>query len=91
MFQSRQYVRLRNIGPDSTSGDTATRNGSAAHHHKPLPHSLRRPATATIVFLVSIVLNFFLLGKVLLSNTARDRILTYCKCCLTLHDSAMAD
>ena len=75
MSRSTQYIRLGNL----SSEDGAIQDGgqqATAHHCRPRQNSLRRPAIIAVVFLVSLILNLFLLGKVLFSNTTRDRILT---------------
>ena len=82
MPSNTEYIRLRNVSLDNTFTDSVPQAGRehvAARHQKPSRYTLHRPATMTIVFLVSVTLNFFLMGRILLSHTARDRILTYCE------------
>ncbi|KAI1128591.1 hypothetical protein F5Y10DRAFT_240115 [Nemania abortiva] len=80
MSQSTQYVRLRNLSSGNTCTDDIAHSGSqqsTARHRKLRHYAIRRPTIARIVFFLSVLLNFFLMGKVFLSSTARDRILTY--------------
>jgi len=79
MFHSQQYIRLRNLISDHTSMAQDGGQYITALDRKPSQHTLRRPAIITFVFIVSIVLNLFLLGNLLISKNARDRILTYCE------------
>jgi hypothetical protein len=79
MSRSTQYIRLRNLISDDTSTAQDGSQYVTAHDRKTSQNSLRGPATVTSVFIVSIVLNVFLLGNVLISKNTRDRILTYCE------------
>ncbi|KAI9046410.1 hypothetical protein LZ554_009585 [Drepanopeziza brunnea f. sp. 'monogermtubi'] len=77
MSSSTQYFRLRNLTLDNSP--TAQDRGQHVpiHYPKPLQKTVRRGNISCFVILVSVVLNVLLLGKVMFSKHARDRILTY--------------
>lgn len=81
-YNRDQNVRLRNLGSHtSTSVDDEALDAwdSVTIKDRELVSRRRRVGLRTIIFFLSLVLNFIGAWKMLFSRTPRDRILTYCE------------
>ncbi|KAI0439381.1 hypothetical protein F4803DRAFT_531546 [Xylaria telfairii] len=83
MSRNLGYVRLRNLNSDNavidrdTWAHTQQNTSTSALRQKSWKLLKHRPAILTLLFLASLALNCFLVGKALLSSVWHDQILTY--------------